>query len=94
MPFLLALQVAVDPGFRVDPAWLVATAAGLLSTLTGTIAVLYRGQIGALRERITWMEGELNDRNERIDTLIEQVGRAANAAERSVSLVEKERAQR
>lgn len=90
----LLLQVVSGEGFRVDPAWIVAVATGLLSTLTGTIAVLYRGQIAALRERIDWLEEEGKRKDERTDRLIQQVGRAADASERSVALAERERGTR
>ena len=86
------LQIAPDPsGFRVDPAWVIATSTALLSVLTGTIAFLYKGQIEAMKDRIRWLEDEGRRKDERTDRLIAQVGRAANAAERTVSLAEKER---
>ncbi len=86
------LQIAADGGgFRIDPAWVIATATALLSMLTGTIAFLYKGQIEAMKDRIRWLEEEGRRKDERTDRLIAQVGRAANAAERSVSLAEKER---
>lgn len=91
MTVLLLAQQIAESGLHVDPAWVIAAAGTVLTTLTTTIAVLYRGQIAALQARIAWMENELKDRNVRIDTLIDQVGRAANAAERSVSLAERER---
>lgn len=89
MHFLL-VQVVTEAGFKLDPAWVIAAAGTVLSTLLGTISYLYRGQIGALRERIAWLEEEGQRKDERCDRLIDQVGRAANAAERSVSLVEKQ----
>ena len=90
---ILLLQIAAD-GFRFDPAWVIAGIGLVVSTLCGTVAALYRGQIAALRERIAWLEEEGKRKDERTDRLIDQVGRAANAAERSVSLVERGRAQR
>jgi hypothetical protein len=90
--YAILLQVVSDaPGFRVEPAWVIATLLAVVSTLTGTIAFLYRGQIEALRERITWLESEGKHKDERTDRLIEQVGRAANVTDRSVSLAERER---
>lgn len=94
MTYLLYQIAAEGRGFNIDPAWVIATATMLLSMLTGTIAFLYRGQIAAMRERITWLEQEGRRKDERTDRLIQQVGRAANAVERSVQLVEKERAPR
>jgi len=66
----------------------------LVSTLTGTIAYLYRGQIGALRERIAWLEGELSKRDEREKVLIDQLVRQADTLERDVSLHERSRGSR
>jgi hypothetical protein len=90
---LVLLQVSAD-GLRIDPAWLIATLLGLASTLTGTIAFLYRGQIAALRERIAWLEEEGKRKDERTDRLINQIGRAADGLDRTVSLVERERTRR
>jgi hypothetical protein len=90
---LFLLQVSAD-GLRIDPAWLIATLLGLASTLTGTIAFLYRGQIAALRERIAWLEEEGKRKDERTDRLINQIGRAADGLDRTVSLVERERTRR
>jgi hypothetical protein len=90
---LFLLQVSAD-GLRIDPAWLIATLLGLASTLTGTIAFLYRGQIAALQERIAWLEEEGKRKDERTDRLINQIGRAADGLDRTVSLVERERTRR
>ena len=59
-----------------------------------TIAVLYRGQIAALRDRITWLERELEKRDNREDRLIGQLGRATELLDRDVSLHERERGMR
>lgn len=91
----LLFQIAgPGAGFNIDPAWVISMIMALLSMLTGTIAFLYRGQIAAMRERITWLQEEGHRKDERTDRLIQQIGRAANAVERSVSLAEKERTPR
>lgn len=88
----LLLQVATD-GFRFDPAWVVAGIAIVVTTLSSTVAVLYRANIVALRERIVWLEGELKARDEnsldREGRLMALIGRTADLGERSVSLVER-----
>lgn len=89
------LQVLSEPpNFRVDPAWVIATLLAVVSTLTGTIAFLYRGQMDALRNRITWLEEEGQRKDERTDKLIQQVGRAANVTDRAVSQAEREHERR
>jgi len=91
---LLALQATLDSGFRVDPAWVITGIATIISTLAGTVAVLYRGQIAALRERITWLEGELSKRDKREEVLVDQLVRQADTLERDVSLHERSRGSR
>lgn len=85
----ILLQVAANEGFKFDPAWVIAGIGLVVSTLSGTVAVLYRANIVALRERIVWLEGELGKRDHREDRLIEQIGRVADVQDRSVSLVER-----
>lgn len=91
--FVFAFQIAPD-GFRVDPAWVIATVAAVVSTLTGTIAILYRGQVAALQARITWCEEEGLKKDERLDKLIAELHRTADVGDRAVSLVERERGTR
>jgi hypothetical protein len=79
------------PAPPVDLAWLVAGVGTVATALTTTIAVLYRGQIDALKERISWLEAEVARGHAREDKLIEQVGRTADALDRDVSLHERER---
>lgn len=59
--------------------------------MSSTIAVLYRANIVALRERIVWLEAELSKRDAREDRLIDQIGRLGDVQERSVSLAERGR---
>jgi len=76
-----------------DPSWVVAGIMAVVSTLSLTVATLYRGQIAALRERIVWLEGELKTRgveaSDRETRLMALIGRTADLGERSVSLVER-----
>lgn len=85
---VLLLQVVKD-GFQFDPAWVVAGIGIVIATLSSTVAFLYRSNIVALRERITWLEGELTKRDTREDRLISQIGRTADIGERSLSIAER-----
>lgn len=87
MHFIL-LQVA-NEGFRFDPAWVIAGIGIVVTTLSSTVAILYRANIVALRERIVWLEGELGKRDAREDKLISQIGRTADIGERSLSIAER-----
>lgn len=88
--FVFAFQIAPD-GFRVDPAWVIATVAAVVSTLTGTIAILYRGQVAALQARITWCEEEGRKKDERTDKLIAELHRTVDVTDRVVARVENEK---
>jgi hypothetical protein len=90
----LLFQVAQESGLRIDPAWVITSLLAVVSTLTGTIAFLYRGQIAALRERIAWLEVEGQRKDARADRLISMVGRTADGLDRTVSLAEKDRGSR
>lgn len=87
----IILQVTTT-GIPVDPAWVVTTISTVVCTLAGTIAFLYRGQVGVYRDRITWLEAELTRKDQKIDQLIAQVGRLAEAADHSITSAEKGRA--
>lgn len=92
--FVFVFQVAATDGLSIDPAWLIATIAAVVSTLTGTIAVLYRGQVAALQARIAWCEEEGLKKDVRLDKLIAELHRTADVGDRAVSLVERERGTR
>jgi ABC-type hemin transport system substrate-binding protein len=78
---LLALQVAVDPTFRIEPAWVITTLMSVLGIMSTVIGVLYRGQVKAL-------ETESHRKDELIDELVKQIGRTADVQDRTVSVVE------
>lgn len=86
---LIFLQSLSD-GWRIDPNILIAFIGAMTTTAASTIAVLYKGQIGALTDRIRWLEAELAKRDEREDRLIEQLGRTADGLHRAVELVQPE----
>lgn len=81
---------AMSDGFRIDPNVVFAFLGAMATTAASTIAVLYKGEREALKDRIRWLEGELAKRDAREDTLIEQLGRTADGLHRTVSLVETE----
>lgn len=74
-------------GLTIDPAWLLATVTTVVSVLAGAVATIYRG-------RITDLQNVITRQDEMIDRLLTQIGRAADATEKSVTLAARERAQR
>lgn len=91
---VFVFQVTATDGLSIDPAWLIATIMALVSSLTGTVAFLYRGQIAALQARIKWLEEEGQRKDDRTDKLIAELHRTADVGDRAVSLVERERGTR
>jgi hypothetical protein len=81
VPFFLALQATADPSFRIEPAWVIAGLTTTIGTLSTVIGILYRGQVKAL-------ETESRRKDELIDELVSQIGRAADVQDRTVSVVE------
>jgi hypothetical protein len=69
---LLALQVAVDPTFRIEPAWVITTLMSVLGIMSTVKA----------------LETESHRKDELIDELVKQIGRTADVQDRTVSVVE------
>ena len=86
--------MSTQGGFQIEASLIVTFVAAVLTTLTTTVAVLYRGQLSALKDRIAWLEEELTKRDVREDRLIEQLGRTADGLHRTVSLAQQEIPQR
>jgi hypothetical protein len=55
----LAFLFQAAPSISIDPAWAVTAITSILSVLGTVIAVLYRGQVGALKEQITAQSNEI-----------------------------------
>jgi hypothetical protein len=74
---LLLAQIPPPPGGSIDPfiGWLLAL---VLGGFTAALGVMWRQAVA-----------ESNRKDELIDRLLNQVGRAAEATDRSVSLAEK-----
>lgn len=49
---MLIFLLQATPGITIDPAWAVAAITSIMGTLGTVIAILYRGQVAALREQI------------------------------------------
>jgi hypothetical protein len=73
--------MAADPGFRIDPSWVIAGLTTTVGTLSTVVGILYRGQVKAL-------ETESRRKDELIDELVKQIGRTADVQDRTVSVVE------
>lgn len=82
---------ATATGIPVDPAWVITTFSTVACALAGTIAFLYRGQVASYKDRITWLETELAKKDAKIDLLIAQVGRLAEATDHSITSAERGR---
>ena len=91
---LLAPTRVDNSGFRIDPAALWAALGTVVTGLTSTIAILYRGQIAALKDRITWLELELAKRNSHVDRLIDEIDRTSGEGDRTLPPRHTERTRR
>lgn len=90
----VALLQAASTGIAVDPAWVVTTISTVVGSLCAAILFIDRGRTTAMERHITWLESENKTKDAKIDQLIAQVGRLAEAADHSIANAEKGRGYR
>lgn len=84
------LQAAIAPaqdGIRIEPAWIITAVSSIITALVTALGVTYRGQVQVLTS-------ENKRKDDLVDRLIAQIGRAADAQDRTVTLIERGKAQR
>lgn len=74
---VLLFQMATD-GLRIDPTWVIGMLMSAIGALVSGIVVMWRQSLA-----------ENKRKDELIDRLLRQAGRAADVTDRTVSLAEK-----